>query len=392
MQEFFPFFLVLFVGVFFSDIFRRLHLPWVIALLLGGILIGPYVLDVFEVDGTIDFIGQIGLIFLMFMAGLETRLSVFQKYRRGLLALGLLNGLIPMAVGAGIGMFFGYSAPVSILLGIIFVSSSIAVVIPSLEANKIIETRLGALVMGAAIVEDILSLLLLSIFLQTTNTTTPLPLPILYALLIGALIVLRWLLPKIQWFFSRGIRDTGDLFQQELRSVFVVLIGTVIIFEVLGLHPIIAGFFTGLVLSDTLRSEVLLGKIRALSYGIFIPTFFIVVGAKTDISVFGEADGALFLTLAIVIGSILSKLSSGWLGGRLLGFNQHDSFLIGISKVPQLSTTLAVAFTGAELGILSRELVAALVILSIITTFIGPLFIRFSGPPDGSPSLRPRQT
>jgi len=380
MQEFFPFFLVLFVGVFFSDIFRRLHMPWVIALLLGGILIGPDVLGIFEVDGTIKFIGEIGLVFLMFMAGLETRLSTFKTYRKGLLILALLNGLIPMAVGIGIGVFFGYSLTISILIGIIFVSSSIAVVIPSLEANNMIETKLGGLIMGAAIVEDILSLVLLSILLQTINTTAAVPLPIFYGLLVIGLIVLRLLLPKIQWFFSNSIQNSRDLFQQELRSVFVILIGTVIIFELLGLHPIIAGFFAGLVLSDTLKSEVLLGKIRAISYGIFIPTFFIIVGAETNISVFSQADGVLLLTFMIVAGSVISKLASGWLGGRLIGFDNRDAITIGMSKIPQLSTTLAVAFTGAKLGLLPEELVTAMVILSIITTFVGPLFIRFSRP------------
>ena len=377
MPELLPFFLILFIGVFFSDIFRRLHLPWVMALLLGGILIGPHVLGVFEVDKTIDFIGQVGLVFLMFMAGLETRLSAFRENRGALITIGLLNGIIPFIVGFGIGWYFDYGIIISILFGIIFVSSSISVVIPSLEANKMIHTRLGVLIMGAAIIEDIASLIMLSIFLQITNTTTFLPLPIFYILLIVFLYLLRIFLPKLLWFFSHNIKEEQDLFQQELRSVFVLLIGTVIIFEIMGLHPIIAGFFAGLVLSDTLHSEVLLGKIRAVSYGVFIPAFFIIIGAQTDISIFVNMNSALFLTSMIVIGSVSAKLFSGWLGGRLAGFGNQDAFTIGASKVPQLSTTLAVAFTGASLGILSNEIVTSFVALSIITTFLGPLFMKF---------------
>jgi len=239
---------VLFIGVFFSDIFRRLHLPWVIALLLGGILIGPHVLGLFEVDRTMELIGEIGLVFLMFMAGLETKLSALKQNRKSIALTALFSAGIPFLVALGVGIFFGYSLTTSILLGIIFMSSSIAVIIPSLEKSNMLESRLGTMIMGTAIVVDVASLIALSVFLQIANTTTTLPLWIFYSLLVFALFLLRWVLPKIRWFFSHNVRDTRDLFQQELRSIFVILIGTVIAFELLGLHPIIAGFFAGLLL------------------------------------------------------------------------------------------------------------------------------------------------
>lgn len=376
MENLLPFFLVLFAGVFFSVFFRRLHLPWVVILILGGIIIGPHALGVFEPNPTIEFIGQIGLVFLMFMAGMETRLATFREFRGGALGLALINGVIPFLAGIGIGFLFGYGWIIALLLGIIFVSSSIAVVIPSLEANNLLATRLGKSVVAATIIQDVASLVMLSILLQIINPITVLPLPLFYILLFVSLVALRWVLPKLQRFFSLGVRGTKDLFQQELRVIFTILIGTVISFEILGLHPIIAGFFAGLVLSGSIKSEILKEKLHTISYGLFIPTFFIIIGTKTNLGIFLESSSAALLIAAIVLGSLFSKFVSGWIGGRIIGFTSSQSLLIGASTIPQLSTTLAVVFAAVSLGLLDQELVAAMVILSTVTTFLGPLLMQ----------------
>ena len=376
MENLLPFFLILFAGIFFSALFRRLHLPWVIVLILGGIIIGPHALGIFEPNPTVEFIGQIGLVFLMFMAGMKTKLSIFKKFKGGVFGLAFINGTIPFLVGIGIGFLFGYGWIAALLLGIVFVSSSIAIVIPSLEANKLLRTRLGKSVVAATIIQDIASLVMLSVLLQILNPVTALPLPIFYILLFISLIALRWILPKLRRFFSLGVRGTKDLFQQELRVIFAILIGTVISFEILGLHPIIAGFFAGLVLSGSIKSGILKEKLHTISYGLFIPTFFIIIGTKTNLGIFLESNSAALLIAAVVLGSLLSKFASGWIGGRIIGFTSSQSLLIGASTIPQLSTTLAVAFTAAALGLLNQELIVAMVILSTVTTFVGPLLMQ----------------
>ena len=376
MENLLPFFLVLFAGVFFSVFFRRLHLPWVVILILGGIIIGPHATGIFEPNPTVEFLGQIGLVFLMFMAGMEIKLAVFRESKGRVFGLAFINATIPFLVGIGIGFLFGYGWIVALLLGIIFVSSSIAIVIPSFEANNLLTTRLGKSVVAATILQDVASLVMLSVLLQIINPITILPLPIFYILLVVSLIVLRWALPKLQWFFSSGARGTKDLFQQELRVIFAILIGTVVSFELLGLHPIIAGFFAGLALSGSIKSDILKEKLHTISYGIFIPTFFIIVGTKTDLGIFLEVEGAALLIVAIVLGSLISKFASGWIGGRVVGFTSSQSLLVGAATIPQLSTTLAVVFTAAALGLLDQELIVAMVILSTVTTFVGPPLIQ----------------
>jgi len=377
-MEFIPFFLILLLGILFSSISRRFHLPWVVALLIAGMFAGPHGFSLFELTPTITFMGQVGLVFLMFMAGLETKLSSFKEFGKDSIILALLNGLVPFGIGFGIGMVFGFGMIASLLLGIVFISSSIAIIIPTLEVQGVLGSRLGRTILSATIIEDVVSLILLSILLQTVVPTTSLPLPLFYFFLFAALIVLRRLLPMVRILFSPSDgKETRDVFQQDVRVIVVLLIGTVIAFELLGLHPIIAGFFAGLVLSDSIRSTVLVEKLRTLSYGIFIPIFFVVIGFQTNLSVLTSFGGVLTLTLVVLIGSITSKFWSGWLGGRLAGFQKRESLVIGAATLPQLSTTLAVVFSGVQLGLFEEELMTAMVVLSIVTTIVGPILVSF---------------
>lgn len=372
MQTFLPFFIILLSSVVFATVFSRINLPWVVGLIVAGILVGPQGFEIIQTNETISFIGEFGLIFLMFMAGLETRLKALKKFNSQILPLAFINGFIPFLTGYGIAYLFGYPPLVSLLVGIIFVSSSIAIIIPILDSNQILKSKLGQAIVATSIIQDVASLFLLSIFLQAERPLANIPLHYFYPLLFFNLLAMRFLLPKIEAYFTK---KTDKRFQTDVRSTFTVLLGTVLLFEILGLHSIIAGFFAGFVLSDTIKSKEMKDRLKAIGYGVFIPTFFVIVGIETDIGVFANVTSAGLFTFVIVAGSILSKFFSGTLGAKILGFNNSQSMLFGASSVPQLSTTLAATYSAQALGIISSEIVTAMVFLSIFTTLIGPSFM-----------------
>ncbi len=375
-MEFLPFFLILMTTVLFAAAFRRFQLPWVLSLITAGMIIGPYGLEIAETTPTISFLSQIGLIFLMFMAGLETRFDSFKQLRGDIAWLSSLNGLIPLVAGVALGYFLGFSLTSSLLLGIIFMSSSIAVIIPTLESLGLTKAKLGRTIIASTIIEDVASLVLLSILLQYVNPVTSLPLPSFYFLLFLIMIGFAYALPRLRALIPVR-RDEKDLFESEVRIIFALMIGVVVTFDLLGLHPIIAGFFAGLVLSDSIKSDMIIDKLRTMSYGFFIPVFFVTVGMETNIMLLGDGLKVIGITAAIVLTSVLTKFLSGWVGGRILGFKQRESAIIGLATIPQLSTTLAVVFTGVETGLLPPTLITAMVILTIITTFIAPVGLRF---------------
>lgn len=375
MGDFYPFFLIVFSGVLFSMLSIRTHIPWAVMLVLGGILVGPSMLGWVEVTSTMDFLGQIGLIFLMFMAGLETKLSQFREFKKGLLLLAFINGLVPFLAGAGVILLLGYEPITALLVGIIFISSSIAVVIPSLTTQGMLYTKLGQSVVITTVLQDISSLVLLSLVLQTVRPVTEVPLYIFYPVLIGVLYALRLLIPKLRDYIIKIASDAPNLFQLEFRSTFLILIGTVIVFELLGLHPIVAGFFSGLVLADSIKSKVLKEKIQTISYGVFIPVFFIVVGLETDVTVFLDFTTVLTVMSAVIATLLVSKYLSGFVAAKLVGFDRLESHFFAATSLPQLSTTLATAFVAFNLGLLDQALLTSLVILSVVTVVLSPLLI-----------------
>lgn len=369
--QFIAFFAVLIVAVFFSSAFSKIHIPWAVALIIGGMIVGPGLLNWFSPNDTITFLGEIGAVFLMFMAGLEIR---FQSFKREFSSIGFIaaiNGMVPFACGVVIILMFGFSLNVALLVGIVFISSSVAVVIPTLDKNKLLGEPIGSAIVGSTVLQDISSLVLVSIFLQTSSTITWLPLPVFYILLV----IFIFILYKIVSFLRKWIIKEGS-FHQEFQFLLAVLTGVVVIFSLLGLHHIVAGFFTGLVLAEPLRNNKIKESMHTVGYGIFIPVFFILVGTNTDLSVFASYKEILPLTIALVVGLIGSKFLSGYFAARFKKFSKHNSLLIAATSVPQLATTLAVAYTAFSMGIISADLVTAFVILSIITTIGSPLVTR----------------
>jgi Kef-type K+ transport system membrane component KefB len=375
MVELLSFFIVLIAGVVITGFFKRVNIPWVVALILGGIIIGPHGLAVFEPNETIEFIGQIGLVFLMFMAGLETPFAELKKASKKVGILAFFNASIPFLVGFAIGHAFGFPLVASFLIGVIFISSSIAVIIPTLESSKLLGSRIGKTIVAATVLEDAASLVLLAIVLQTVNPISILPLPVFYLLLGVVMVFMRWGIIKVEKYMIKE-RGKTDMFRSEVRTIFVILLGTVIVFEIIGLHNIIAGFFAGLVLSDVIRSKLIKERLRTISYGVFIPVFFVIIGTKTDLSVFLDVGAIVLLVLAILIGLIVSKLASGYIGARLAGFSKDSAKLAGAATIPQLSTTLAVAFSGVSFGILPERLITAMVVLSLVTVVLAPILVK----------------
>jgi Kef-type K+ transport system membrane component KefB len=370
--QFIAFFIILLIAVFFSAFFSRLHLPWAVALIIGGILAGPNLLGWIEINETIVFMAEIGAVFLMFMAGLEAPLSSFKKTAHKVGLIAVFNGLIPLIVGFVIGLYFGFNLTIAILMGIIFVSSSIAVVVPSLDKKKLLNTPLGHVIIGSTVIQDVASLVLISVFLQVNDPITQIPLVWFY-ILVALLIYfvyrfIRWIR---KWVITKGS------FHQELQLILLILIGVVVLFSLLGLHHIIAGFFAGFVLSESLHNKKIKNSLHTVGYGIFIPVFFVLTGANTDFSVFANFSSTLYLTLVIVFGLIISKFVSGYVVARYEKFNKYDSLLIAITSIPQLATTLAVVYTAFNENIIGTEIVTAFVILSITTTLISPIFTQY---------------
>jgi Kef-type K+ transport system membrane component KefB len=368
--------LVLSLGLIIPELFKKSRVPFLTLIILAGAITGPYGLDYVKIDDTISFFGFLGMAFLMFMAGLETDITKVYKTKYKIFLMAFFNAFIPFLVGLFITKFFGYSWLTSILIGIIFISSSVAVIVSFLKDNKSISKDVSQLILSAIMVTDIISLVALGFVLQTASKITFLPLPVYLIILIVSIFVLLRIVPLItkKVMKKRFFQDYGH--ERRLRFVIVVLVGVVAYFSFLGAHPILASFLAGLSLSGVViyeKSEILKYKLNAIGYGLFIPVFFFVVGMDINIGLLKSFDIKNILMIALILGLIISKFFSGYIAGRLARLSKKEASLFGSISITQLTTTLAVTYAASSAGLLDSVLVTSVILLAIITTIIGPM-------------------
>jgi len=275
-------------------------------------------------------------------------------------------------------MALGYSYLQAFFVGIVFISSSVSVIASSIDSLKLLGTRLGITSVGSAVLQDILSLIVLSVLLQIISPSFDIPWWVMYGIIIAVVLALYYLVPKLRnlmTFLSKGV----NVFQNDVRFVIAILFGVVLIFEFFGLHDIIAGFFAGLLVADATSNQLIREKIRTIGYSFFIPIFFILVGMNTDLQVLFNGFDTILVFIGLFLASVGSKIVSGFWASRILGFKNKEGLVMGIATISQLFTTLAVVFTGSKLEIIPPEVASSLVVLAIIMTFVAPTLVGIFG-------------
>jgi len=382
METLFPFFIILFSGLFLSEFFHRIHLPWVVALIISGFVVGPAGFGIIESSQTLEFLSSLGLIFVMFMAGVET--DFFNKSRQShfgkAFILALIGGSLSWVFGYVLAGVLGLPFLAAVLLGIIFISSSVAVAFPILESSGIIDRGLGKMILSTMIIQDVLSLIIFSIFSRVVSPDVGLNVFLVYSILIASFFVLRKGIPLVRGYFVKEFHtDEQDIFEQELRAVLVLLVGIVAFFALLGIHEILAAFLAGMILNDLISHRDIKKNIHALGYGLFIPIFFASIGVTTQVDKINFQEPNVWLLLSsIIIGTLVIRYCVMYIGARIVHLSHARAKVVGASMIPQLSTTLALGFAGKQMGFFDETLVTALVLMSIVSIFVAPLLLRWS--------------
>ena len=368
---------ILFFSLIGPSVFKRVGIPYAVALILLGFFLGPHGIKAIPIDQSLHDFSIVGLLFLMFSAGIEIKMDVVRKVGRSALTISFFNGLIPFLVGMWIADVLGLESPANILLGVLFVSSSVGVVVPTLIELGLFKTDLGRLVISSVVLQDILSLIGLTFILQTAAHTGSVTDPYSYFLVIVLfLATVMVFVPRLTRKYITSFRkEDDDVFEMKFRFILITLLFVTIIAEFFGLHQIIAAFITGIACSSAVDKRME-EKFNTVGYGVFVPIFFVYIGMETDFSVL-LSPGNLWVSALVISGLIFSKALSGFIGGLVAGRDIIESMVIGSATIPQLSTTLATAQLGREVGIFSEEMLTSIVILSLVTTSLSPAMIRF---------------
>lgn len=379
--------ILLFAAKLMAELFHRIRLPVVLGELLAGIIVGPFAIGglllfngepLVVLDETVRHIGEIAAIVILFVAGLHITPREFLRGGAASFTVGSLGVVVPFFVGYYVFTAFGLEALQSMLVATALTATSIAISIQVLTELGRMQSKEARLILGAAIVDDILAIAALSVvttMVQTGNVApdvVEITLLILYilgifaALLVGAVLLVPRILHVERLWKSKGSIEglvTAAFFAAAGIAAFA------------GLSPIVGAFAIGMAVASTRvikQIEEYVGKIEI----IFAPLFFAIIGAQVDLR--GVNETVLYLTGVIVAVAVVTKLVGCGLPAMIFLKNKAKSMRVGVGMVSRGEVGLIVAGVGASAGVLSADIYTAVIIMVAVTTIITPIWLKMA--------------
>jgi Kef-type K+ transport system membrane component KefB len=362
----------------------KLGQPSVLGELIVGLLLGPSLLNIAHlpfitdthISDTIYELGELGVLLLMFIAGLELHLSDLAKNTKVAAYSGVLGVIIPVGFGFLAGEMFGMSLENSVFLGLTLGATSVSISAQTLMELKVLRSRVGLGLLGAAVFDDILVILLLSSFVALADGGSTAQIILVLVKMIGFLGLSAafglWVLPRLTVAVSRL-----PVSQNILTFAIVIMLTYGLAAELLGGMAAITGtFVAGLMFSRTPEKAQIEGGLRALSYAFFVPIFFVNIGLSIDLR--QVSLSALWLMLVISLLAVIGKILGSGFGARMGKFSWLESLQLGIGMVSRGEVGLIVASIGLAGGHLTDEVFSAVVGMILITTLITPPLLRAS--------------
>lgn len=336
--------LVLFIILFAPILLNKIKVPHIIGLIVAGVIVGPYGLNLLSRDSSIVLFGTVGLLYIMFLAGLEIDLTEFKKNRNKILVFGLSTFLFPLIFGCLASYYIlGYSFLSSLLLASMF-STHTLVSYPIASRYGVIRNRAVLLSVGGTMITDILALLILAGIAGSTreeaNATFWVQLSV--SCLVFVAIVFFIFPIIIRWFFKR-FHDSVSQYIFVLAIVFLASF----LAEVAGVEAIIGAFFSGLVLNNFIpHSSPLMNRLNFVGNALFIPFFLIGVGMLVDVSVLVKGTGALKVAAVIVVVALITKYLAAMLTRKAFNLSKDEGNIIFGLSASHAAATLAIILVG----------------------------------------------
>lgn len=353
---------------------ERIKLPGLVGLLIAGLVLGPHGLSLLDPDGQImHLLSDIGLLYLMFVAGLEIDMGEFQKMKYRAAGFGSLTFFLPLLAGVGLGLALGLSVISALLLGSLIASHSL-LTYPIISEYNVERNPAVVTTLGATIFTDIGALIVLAICVSagTGDFTLGQLGTLLVGLAIYALVVLVGFDRLGHFFFERSGDNQGNQFLFILLAVFIAAIGA----EVIGVEKIVGAFLVGLAVNEVVGNSLVKEKIVFVGNVLFIPIFFIDVGLLVDLPAFFSSVRVLMLSLSILVLLLVSKFLAAYIAQRLYQFRRQEMLTMWGMSLPQVATTLAAALVGNQAGLLSDDILNAVVVMMLVTALAGPLLVK----------------
>ncbi|MFC6347810.1 cation:proton antiporter [Vagococcus carniphilus] len=358
---------------------NRFNLPVVFGELTLGLLLGPAILNMVQETDGIAMFSEIGIILLMFLVGLESDLNLLRRYLKPAIIVATFGVFVPFIFIAILGHLIGMGTPESFFLGIIFSATSLSITVQVLKEYDYLDNEAGSITLGAAILDDTLVVILISIFTAVVTFDASVGFTATMAWdLIGKKVLFFFIMYLVAKYFitpAMNLSSKMNAIKAKTAMALVLCFAFTIFAEEMGLSDIIGSFFIGLMLSSHEHSHEIETDIDTIGNSLFIPVFFVSIGLGINIEALYSQFGLIFL---LSLGAILTKLMGGYFAARLMKVNRKSSFVIGSGMVSRGEMALIVAKIGQESGFITNEFFTVVIAAIIITTLISPLLLKFS--------------
>jgi Kef-type K+ transport system membrane component KefB len=357
-----------------AELAQRIKLPGVVGEIVAGALIGPSVLGLLDpatiLPGTpLDVLAEIGVVLLLFSVGLETRLEDLKKVGRSAFLVGVAGVIVPFAVGSLWAHGEGFDWAKSLFIAAAFVATSAGITARVLQELGVLSRIESRVILGAAVIDDILAMLLLGVVtsLQAGGTIHVGNLLLVLVEAIAFIAVIGWVGTRVMrrraYWLDRPINPLSPL-----TIALAICLGLAFLATGFGLAAIIGAFLAGMIASELHQRDELEHQMQPL-LALLTPFFFVITGAKIDLGVFTSGT-ALWMLLVVTVIAVVTKFAGGFIGALSLG--TRGATIVGVGMIPRGEVGIVIASLGLAAHVFSNEVYAVIVAMSLLTSVVTP--------------------
>ena len=362
---------------------KKVQMPQVVGALVAGVILGPAVFGIIHETTFINQIAELGVIVLMFTAGLETNIKELKQAGKASLIIAICGVLVPLAAGFGIAAAFNNNGSFTqmdtkiilenIFIGIVLTATSVSITVETLKELGKLNTRAGTAILGAALIDDVLGIIALTIIIGSKDPSVQISYVLFKILAFFAVSVLIGF--PFYYFFKKYTESYNKRKRRFVIIAFAFCLCMSFIAEhFFGVADITGAFIAGMVISNTVHSKYISRRFEILSYMFLSPIFFASIGI--NVTLVGMTTNIIIFSILLLIVAVLTKIVGCGVGALVCKYKKSEALQIGVGMISRGEVALIVATKGAAAGLMKGVFFGPIILMVVVTTIITPVLLK----------------
>ncbi len=363
---------------------RRLKMPQVVGALLAGLILGPAALNVLQGTAFISEVAELGVIILMFTAGLETDVVELKKAGRASFIIALMGVVLPLAGGAAVAFLFNHGETAqgsaglllqNVFIGVILTATSVSITVETLREMGKLDTHVGSAILGAALIDDILGIIALTVISSFADVTIS-----IWTVLVKIVLFFVYL-AVVGFLFFRLFKELVKRYQQDMRRFAILAFVFCLILSYtaeryFGVADITGAYFAGLIICNTQKTKYIASRFETISFLLFSPIFFASIGLEAALP--AMSGKVVLFTVLLLLTAVATKIIGCGLGAKLCGYSGDEAAQIGAGMAARGEVALIVASKGNALGLMNGSYYGSIIVMVMATAVIAPVLLKIA--------------